>query len=79
MMRRLLTPDEYRRVVEEGRAAEVLARFVLRPPGRAPSGEALTPAEKQRRYRERKATAKKSAAEKLAAKVSARKGGRGKA
>lgn len=55
MRRELLTPDEYARIVAEGRAAEVLAQFVKRPPGRPPSGDALTPAEKQRAYRERKA------------------------
>jgi hypothetical protein len=62
MTRPLLTPDEYRRIVEEGRAAEVLARYVKRLPGRVPSGDALTAAEKQRAYRERLATERKKPA-----------------
>jgi hypothetical protein len=51
---RLLEPDEYDRIVREGRAAEVLATYVRRKAGRrALSGEAKTTAERQREWRER--------------------------
>ena len=84
MIRPLLTPDEYTRIVAEGRAAEVLARYVKRPPGRPPADEAMTGAERTRAYRERmaatkKRTAKDSAKKRTAERVASRTNkGRGK-
>jgi hypothetical protein len=53
MTRPLLTPDDFTRIVAEGRAAEALALYVKRPPGRPASEDATTAAERQRAYRAR--------------------------
>jgi hypothetical protein len=61
MTRPLLTADEYTRIVADGRAAEVLARYVKRPAGRPPADDPVTGADRQRAYRERQAATKNTA------------------
>ncbi len=51
---RLLDPEEYERIVSDGRAVEVLATYVKRKAGRpAVTGEPKSNAERQQEWRER--------------------------